>query len=95
MPKVRVQGFYRADQNVQSALNGVGAHHALDELRPFVFQNVGLAGPAVQRVFNFLVRAAYGVGVVFQHGLVHIPVLDQSQKLARPQLAADVADHLH
>ena len=95
MPKARVQKFHRADQHVQPALNGLGAYHALNELRPFVFQNVGFAGPAVQRVFNFLVRAAYGVGVVLQHGLVHIPVLDQSQQLACPQLAADVADHLH
>ena len=66
-----------------------------DELRPSVFKLVSLARPAVERVVNLLVRAADCSCVILQHGLVHVPVLDQRKELAGAKLPADVADHFH
>ena len=94
-PGIAVQELHQPDHAVQRALDGVRLHQIADELRPLVVQYLGLAGPTVQRIFHFLVRAARRVSKISQHGLVHIPVLDQCQKLGGTQLAADVADHLH
>ena len=64
-------------------------------MRPLVVEDFRLARPAIQRVFYFLVRAPGSPGKVSEHGLVHIPVLDQCQKLGGAQLSTNVADHLH
>ena len=92
---IRVQQLHQLYHAVQCTLDGVRLYKVAHKLRPLVFQDLRLAGPAIQRVFHFLVRAPGSPGKVGEHGLVHIPVLDQRQKLGGTQLAADVADHLH
>ena len=93
--EVSVQHVNRFRKEVQSALDRVRADYVVQELDPRILQDFAFPRPTVQRVLNFLVRTADRAAIILQHTLVHIPVLDQCQKLGSTQFAADVGNHAH